>query len=127
MNTVAETKYNHFQFIVIQRIADHKAEEERRLESERARIRQEEEARANKAAAERAPEAPPATAAAPIPAVTTSAPVPAPQTAVAAPAAVPTMESKVDAYLATIKEPPKKKAEIRKHILAFLEFCANQK
>ena len=112
--------------LVKTRIADHKTEEERRLESERARIRQEEEARANKAAAERAPEAPPATAAVPIPAITPSVTTAHPQAAVAAPAAVPTMESRVDSYLATIKEPPKKKAEIRKHILAFLEFCAGR-
>ena len=121
------------------RIADHKTEEDRWLEVERARIRQEEETRANKAAEEKrladertrqqeqTPAATPATTTALIPAVTTSAPVPAPQTAVAVPAAIPTMESQVNLYLTTIKESPKKKAEIRKHILAFLEFCTAQK
>ena len=122
--------------LVRTRIADHKAEEERRLESERTRIRQEEEARANKAvedkrlAEERAKQqeqataAPPATVTAPIPAIVPSVTTPAPQAAVAAPAAVPTMESRVDAYLAPLALTPKKQAEIRKHILAFLEFCA---
>ena len=46
--------YNHFQLVVIKRIEDHKAAEQKRLEAQRERIRAEEEAKA--AAASRARE-----------------------------------------------------------------------
>lgn len=103
--------------LVKTRIADHKAQEERRLEAERIRIRQEEEARASKAAEERARQQEQAQAAAP------TASIPVLKATTTASAAVPAPESQVTAYLATIKETPKEKAKIKKHLIEFLKFC----
>jgi len=117
---------NHFQLIVIQRIADHKAAEDKRLESERDRIRQEADEhialesaqcqiRASEESIGQADVVPPA------PSVPMQA---APR--IEAPDHFSQLRTAgmdvgmVDAYLATINDGPKKKAEIKKHLDAFL-------
>jgi predicted phage-related endonuclease len=125
--------------LVKTRIAEHKAAEEKRLEIERQRIRQEEEARANKAAEdkrladerlrqEQAQVISPAVVTALTSPVIPLEAIIIPKMAVVPPAAASLTDKEleaasIDAYLITVKEPPKKKAEIKKHILAFLEFC----
>ncbi len=109
--------------LVKSRIADHKAAEERRLEAERERIRQEEQERIRKEEQAKAAAAP-----------TTPLPVAPPSQPVAsAPApAEPTTpkpsrsEVLVSLYIAGLADGPKKKAEIKKHLLAFMEFCREQ-
>lgn len=103
------------------RIAEHKAAEEKRISEERERIRAEEQAKL-------APTVIDASAAhAPLalnPGAPPSVPA-APQTFdIPQPAFDPTRDNKlVERYLATLREPPKKKAEIKKHLNAFIAFA----
>lgn len=109
--------------LVKTRIADHKAAEERRISEERERIRAEEQAKLAPtvidAPAAPAPlalnaGAPPSIAAAPPQAF--NMPQPGFETAIT------NGDKLVAQYLKTLSEPPKKKAEIKKHLTAFMEF-----
>lgn len=119
--------------LVKTRIADHKAAEEKRISEERERIRKEELAKIATAAPTAPaplalnPGAPPSVAAAPL---DTSQIVDSRLPAafdIPQPKFDPTRDDKlVERYLATLREPPKKKAEIKKHINAFIAFATQE-